>query len=57
MTGVSEGRVIILLTKAKISYYVDSASLTEIEPEPDWKAKANQSIDKIRKNNIKIEYR
>ena len=38
-----------------MEYIVDTASMTEITLDTDWKEQANQRIDNIRKNNVQLK--
>ena len=40
---------------SEVEYLVDTFSLTEILPDPDWRTNADARIDALRKGNINIK--
>ena len=52
---IAQARVFIQISTTGVDYLVDSASLTAIPVDPDWRDAANQRIEEIRMNDITIK--
>lgn len=53
-TEIQNARFYIQFSDVEVNYLIDSASLTEIVPNTNWKEEADNRIEQIRKSDLTI---
>ena len=56
LTAITRGRFYVQFEDPPVHYLIDSASLKEIVPNPNWRQEADARIENIRKRDIHIRY-